>query len=347
MTPSRILVTRTDRLGDLVLSTPIFSALREKFPHAHIAALVSLENHEVIEGNPHLDEILLYDKKGTEKSWRDNLIFAWSLRKKKFDLVIHLHATNRIHFVTWLAGIPSRIGWARKAGWMLTEAYPDRKKEGLKHEAEYNFDILKSLAIPVPEKMEMFYPVSSRARASFEMLERHLNLPLHKPWIVLNPSASCPSKKWPAARFSKLADKFREEFQAAVFLIGTEADRELISQVKENMRGPVFDLSGRLSLGMLGALLKKAELLVSNDSGPVHIASALGIPVISIFGRKQPGLSPQRWRPLGANARVIWKDVGCETCLAHLCQIHFLCLDAIPAEEVFEAAAGMLSKVPA
>ena len=140
--PERILITRTDRLGDLVLSTPVFEALRHKFPDSYLACLTFLENRPVVEGNPYLDEVILYDKKGSEKSWWGNFRFALALARKRFDVAIHLHPTNRMHLVSWLAGIPFRIGYRKKNDWILTHAIYDRKGEGARHEAEYNFDLL-------------------------------------------------------------------------------------------------------------------------------------------------------------------------------------------------------------
>ncbi|MBI3313791.1 MAG: glycosyltransferase family 9 protein [Candidatus Omnitrophica bacterium] len=333
----RILITRTDRIGDLVLSTPVFSEIRKKFPKAWIACLTYLENKEIVCGNPYLDEIILYDKKGSEKGIWGNLLFSRALSKKKFDLVIHLHATNRMHWTTWLAGIPVRIGWNRKWGSLLTHPYPDLKKEGKKHEAEYNFELLAPLGISQPCNLETFFPVSEKSKASLEELLRHHHLSLDKPWVVISPSASCLSKIWSAERFGILSQKILAEYDVCLIIIGTRSDHRLIQKIKNAAPETGFyDLSGKLSLGMLGALLKNSALLISNDSGPTHIASAVGTPVISIFGRKQPGLSPARWRPLGARSRVIWKDVGCVECLAHNCQIHFLCLDAISVQDVFK-----------
>lgn len=341
--PPRILVTRADRLGDLVLSTPVFSALRKKFPQAWIAALTFLENREVLVGNPSVDEVLLYDKKGSEKGWWGNLRFARRLTAHRFDLVIHLHATNRMHWISWLACIPTRIGWDRRSPWLLTHRYPDFKREGKKHEAEYNFDLLEPLGVTCPRLPELHFPVSSRSRASLDELLHHHEVPGDRPWIVFHPAASCPSKIWSPFRFAELIRRLGEEKKFHGLLIGARSDRALVEKVKAaSAPVPVTDLSGQLNLGMLAALLERSALLISNDSGPVHIAAALARPVISIFGRNQPGLSPARWRPLGPQSRFLWKDVGCTECLAHLCQIHFLCLDAISVEDVLREARPFL-----
>ncbi|MFA6599719.1 MAG: glycosyltransferase family 9 protein [Candidatus Omnitrophota bacterium] len=369
--PPRILVTRADRIGDLVLSTPVFPALRRKYPAAKIACLTFLENRGLVLGHPDIEEVLLYDKKGSERGWLGNLWFASRLRRMKFDAVVHLHATNRMHLVGWLAGIPVRIGWRRKCAWALTHSLEDLKREGRKHEAEYSFDLLEFLDVPCPEKVETSVPLNDREKQSLEMLLRHHGINHSKPWIIIHPGASCPSKVWPAEKFRALIGRLFEKYDAHVITVGARQDRRAC---EESLRGfetvssagrraglssesclqtdlpaslhdndcHVTDLSGRVTLGMLAWLLKDSALLISNDSGPVHVATAVGTPVVSIFGRNQPGLSPARWRPLGQRSKVVWKDVGCRVCLAHRCRINFLCLDAISADEVFAAAKGFL-----
>ncbi len=334
----RILVTRTDRLGDLVLSTPVFEALRKHFPDTHLACLTFVENREVVEGNPFLNEVILYDKKGSEKGWWGNFRFARKLARGRFDAVIHLHPTNRMHLVSWLARIPMRIGYRKKCGWALTQSIEDQKKEGLKHESEYNFDLLKLLNVPSNGRPNPYFPLKEKDQRSLHLLLRNLGLGADRSYAVLNPSASCPSKIWPLDRFAALSDVLQKKYGLATVLIGSGGDRKFAAKVKSLAELSVKDLSGKISIGMLGWLLKEAKLLISNDSGPVHVAQAVGTPVVSIFGRNQAGLSPRRWGPLGEGGRVIHKEVACPVCLAHNCQINFLCLDAVSVEEVLSAA---------
>lgn len=341
--PLRILVTRADRIGDLVLSTSVFPEIRKRYPDAWIGCLTFAENQEILQGNPFIDEVIAYRKKDAQKGLFGNLWFALALAKKKYDVVIHLHATNRMHLVSWLAHIPVRIGYDRKMVWALTHRLPDHKKEGLRHEADYNFDLLQLIDVAKPKDLKLFFPLNQKAAVSFDALIRHLEIPTDKPWIVFHPAASCPSKVWPSEKFGQLGSRISEQKEAVLIVIGTRGDRNLIAKMKQASSATIYDLSGRLSLAMLGALLRKAAILISNDSGPVHIAAALGTPVVSIFGRNQPGLSPVRWRPLSKNSRVVWKDVGCAVCLAHLCQIHFLCLQAISVEEVYHEVNDLLS----
>jgi ADP-heptose:LPS heptosyltransferase len=404
----RILVTRTDRIGDLVLTTPLFKALREKFPKAWIAAAVFLEHREIVQENPFLDEVILYDKKGSEHGLWGQFRFSQKLRSKKFDAVIHAHGTNRIHLAAWLAGIPVRIGYERRAPWALTHVYPYNKKEGKKQEAEYLFELLGPLGVTPPAEITTFFPVTDRAVRSFESLRLFHKIPADRPhslskestvngaspgnlfrkengpnaiqfprcgnwghpdchdgkenksqdggqgrpWIVLNPSASDVTKMWPAERFGELVTRLTltptlslegegrvRGNKGYVFLaIGTVQDRPLIEKLIKNTPVPVFDLSGRLSLGMLGALLQRSALLISNDSGPVHIAAAAGTPVVSIFGRYEAGLGPKRWQPLGKHSRVVAKDVS------HIPEAgrKFTYIDEIAVEDVYKAVRSLI-----
>lgn len=340
--PERILVTRTDRIGDLVVSTPVFKALRDRFPSARIEAVIFIENRELLEGNPYLDEVILYDKKGSERGLAGNLRFAAKLRRKKFDVVIHLHATHRMHQAAFLAGIPARIGWTRRSPLLLTHRFSDVKSEGKKHEAEYNFELLRPFGIEPPKDFELYVPSLLKYEVSLKELTASLGVPGNRPWIVINPSSSCPSKMWPAVKFSELIASLGRKLSPVILVMGSSRDRALAEKILNAAAYPdAFDFTGRLTLGTLSALLKKASLLISNDSGPVHMASAAGTPVISIFGRNQPGLSPVRWRPLGSQCRVLWKNVGCSPCLAHNCRIHFLCLDVISVEDVMTAVSDL------
>lgn len=334
----RILVTRTDRIGDLVLTTPLFKALREKFPEAHIAALVFAEHSEIVLGNPYLDEVILYDKKGSERGLWGQWLFSQKLRRKKFDAVVHAHGTNRMHLAAWLAGIPVRVGYVRRAPWALTHRHAYDKKEGMKQEAEYLFDLLEPFGVTPPSGIETFFPVSDRASRSLEGLLRFHKVSRDVPWIVLNPSASDVSKRWPAEKFAALVSRLAQERQSVFLAIGTRQDRAIVGKLKQGTAVPVIDLSGRLSLGMLGALLKGSALIVSNDSGPVHIATAVGCPVVSIFGRYEPGLGPTRWRPLGENSRVVAKDVT----RIPANERKFTYIDEISVEEVYNAASTLI-----
>ncbi|MBI4398439.1 MAG: lipopolysaccharide heptosyltransferase II [Candidatus Omnitrophica bacterium] len=333
---TKILITRTDRIGDVVLSTPVLEAMRTRFPFAHIALMVSPVTRALVEGNPNLDQVLVYDKSGKEKSWMGTWKFARRLRQEEFDIAIHLHPSNRVHWVSFLARISIRLGYRYKNYRLLTHVIPHKKHEGLKHEARYNFDLLKVLGIAVPEELRTHVPLSERAYETLAQIKNELGL-AQEPFIALHPGSSCPSKMWAPSRFAELADRIAEKFGIKTVWIGGEEEKNLSGQISKWMKTKSVDFTAKLNLDQTVWLIKQSRLLISNDSGPVHIAGAVGTPVISIFGRKQPGLGPKRWGPLGRDSAVIHKDVGCTTCAAHECAYSFLCLDAISVEEVFQS----------
>ncbi len=337
----KILLTRTDRIGDVVLSTPAIKAVRDKYPDSHIAFMVRPYAKDIVLGNPYLDEVIVYDKYGKQKSLINTILFAFKLRKKKFGLSIMLHPTNRVHLISFLAGIPKRIGYDRKWPYLLTKKVPHFKQEGKKHESEYTLDLLRVIGID-PHSRELFVPVHEKDIEKIEKLFSEHHIGKDDLLVAINPGASSRSKMWPPRNFAKLADSLAKEFKARILIVSNTANEEAADIMVRVMKHEPVNLTGKTTVGELAALLSKCSLFISNDSGPVHIASAIGTPVISIFGRKNPGLSSKRWGPTGKNSAVFHKDVGCNPCLAEDCKIKFKCLEAIMPDEVFEVASGLL-----
>ncbi|MCF7907749.1 MAG: lipopolysaccharide heptosyltransferase II [Candidatus Omnitrophica bacterium] len=339
--PKKILIARTDRLGDVILSTPVIKNLRLYYPKAHIAFICRPYTQEVLIGNPYLDEIIVYDKYGKHKSIWGTIKFAWELKKKKFDLALILHPTNRMHLVSFFAAIPRRIGWAKNMDWSLSERLPHTKQEGQKHELEYTLDILRYLKIPVKDK-ELFFPVSVEAKKRVDKLLKEADLGVEDEFIVIHPSASCPSKRWPQDYFSEVIKILQDKLKIKVVVITSKKEASFAQKITKQNK--VIDFRGRLNISEIGAILQRASLFISNDSGPVHIAASVNTPVISIFGRKDSGLSPKRWKPLGENSTYLHKDSGCSVCFAHNCKEDFICLGKITPQEVVEKSLLILNK---
>lgn len=333
----RILIVRTDRIGDVLLSTPAIKALRDKFPPAYIAMVVRPYTAEIVRGNPFIDELIIYDKYGTEKSWLASFRFALRLKKKKFDLAVVLHPTNRMHLITFFAGIKRRIGFDKKLGFLLSDRVKHAKQLGERHELEYSLDLVRYLGCEIKDK-RLFMPISQDSELWLEALFKRLAIPLEDRVLAVHPGASCRSKIWPAERFAQVCDRLIDKYGFKVIVLGAEKDKSIARSLIDNMRNPAINLAGQTSLSQLASLLKRAVLFISNDSGPVHLACAVETPVISIFGRNQKGLSPLRWGPQGAKDRVVHKQVGCIECLAHNCVKNFACLRAITVQDVLEAA---------
>lgn len=333
----RILVVRTDRIGDVLLSTPVIKALREEFPRAYIAMMVAPYTKEIVEQNPYLDEVIIYDKDSLHKSWLNSYRFSSALKEKKFDLAIVLHPTNRVHLVVFQAGIKRRVGYNRKMGFLLTDKLEHKKQFGLKHEVEYNLDLLRYLGI-MPKDNSLFMPLKKESQIWVDVLLRKSGIKVNDKLLGIHPGASCPSKIWPNERFAQVADKISGNFGFKTIIVAGTKDLRLAKEVENKMHTPVLNLSGRTSISQTASLIKRCSIFISNDSGPVHIAQAVGTPVISIFGRDQAGLSPKRWGPYGEKDRILHHPVGCIECLAHNCTKDFKCLKSITVEDVVKAA---------
>lgn len=331
----RILIVRTDRIGDVVLSTPAITAARKAFPDAYIACLVSEATRDIVQGNPCINEVIVFSRKHT-------LRLSGYLRAKRFDLALILHSTARINILCFLAGIPRRMGYARhKMDFFLTDRLAYTKGMGRKHESEYSLDVLRCMGIKA-ESSPLVMPLSITDENVAKRLLLENGIKEGERFLMIHPGASHVSKVWGLEKFAKVSDILSERFSLKIVLVSSAAQAGIGERVRDLMKyRPVF-LCGKTPLKVLAALLKRSSLFISNDSGPVHIACAVGAGVISIFSRNEKGLSPARWGPLGKRTAVLHKDVGCVECLAHNCKKGFLCLNSITVEEVVKKAEELL-----
>jgi heptosyltransferase-2 len=219
---------------------------------------------------------------------------------------------------------------------LLTDKIKHAKQLGQKHELEYSLDLIRYLGIRIGDK-NLFMPIRPESERWVEELFQQEGIKETDKLLAIHPGASCPSKIWPAERFAKTADRLADIYGFRVLLIAGPKDIAKAETVIKNMQHPLINLAAKISVSQLASLLKRCQLFISNDSGPVHIASSLGVPVISIFGRNQKGLSPVRWGPVGRKDRVLHKEVGCIECLAHNCTREFACLKAITVDDVLSA----------
>lgn len=328
----KFLLIRTDRIGDVVLTTPVIQTLRSYFPQSHVSFMVHPSTKDILDGNPYLNEIIAYDKESKHKGILKTMLFALFLRRKKFDAVIIFNPKKSSHWISFLAGIPIRIGYHRKHGFLLTHRMEDKKKEGKISEAFYNERLLSFLHIPASYSRKLYFPLKLQAKQSvYSFLKANH---IQRPFVVINISSGCPSKTWPLQNFALLCDLIDKRLKLTIITIGKKEECE---HVKHLCKAPLVSIAESFTLSQLGALFKEAQLHISSDTGPMHIASAVGTPVISIFGRTLPGLGPLRWQPLKGNNTILQKNIGCHPCLADRCKIEFDCLKATKVEEVFRA----------
>lgn len=341
----KILMIRLDRIGDVVLSLPAILAVRERFPKAHIALMTRPTTQPLVEGNPLIDEVIpyFYEKKGRHRSVVGNFRFIYEIIRRKFDIVFILNPSLRSYLVPFCAGIPYRVGF-KSWPFLLTHSAEDRRHEGKRHEAEYTLDVVRAFGVEAPAAKKNILPVTHNVSLKISWILEKFSCKANDRILAIHPGASCISKKWPKERFAQLGKKILTSTPYRLAIVGGKEEVDLGKYLASEWGETAIDLTGKLDLKELAAFLKRCELLISNDSGPVHVAAAVGTRTISIFGRNQSGLSPARWKPLGEGHAVIQKDVGCVVCLAHRCTIDFECLKAVTVEEVFVMAKKMLSE---
>jgi heptosyltransferase-2 len=300
-----ILIVRTDRIGDVILTTPAIAALRRTFKDARITAMVSPLTVELIDGNPYLDATIVDDRAGRHAGLRGFWRLVQDLRKGRYDLAIIFHTKRRTNLACFLAGIPHRLGYKNdKYGFLLNHPVADERPSGLKHESQYCLDLLTPLGVAgAGEKITVsIHPLAERwadeifAKNGFD--KKHLPFAVHM-------GASDPSKCWPQDNFFQVMMHILAGYGAAVLLVGGKETKAKAAALAARYQGNFFDFCGETSLSQLASLLKRCRMLISNDSGPVHVAAAVGTPVVSIFTRNQPGINPERWAPLEPRSRVV------------------------------------------
>ena len=338
-----ILIVRLDKIGDLVLSTPAIKAVHDAYPNSHITVLVRPYAREIVEGNPYVNEIITYDKAGGEKGFLKNIRFILNLRKKRFDLALILHPKNRTHIFLFLAGIPERVGYDKKLGILLTKKIPHIKQYGLKHEIDYTLDLLRYVGIE-PKDKSLHVPIKKESEKKISDIFTKNGISGTDLVIAIHPGSSCPSKRWRVEHFAKVGDLLALNYKAKIVIMAGPKDKGFGDKTAELMKSNPLNLSGKTTIADLASILKRSNLFISNDSGPVHVACAVGTPTIAIFGRNDRGLAPARWRPVGEHDIALHKDIGCEPCLSHNCKKGFACLEAISEEEILQAAEKILRR---
>ncbi len=343
-TPSSMLIIKPCCLGDVLMATPVIAALRQAFPRARIDFAVGDWARTMVENNPRLDGLVDCGRvgSGNRYSWREYLDLARRIRAGGYDVCFVLDRSPLISLLPYLGGIPQRVGLdSQGRGFSLTVGVP---VTGLKHEVELYLDTVRAVGIEVNEPRLAFYPAGEDRRHVTEAL-RAMSQP---PLIVIhpaggsNPGMTLSAKRWPPQRFAALADRLIEERGAQVVLVGGPDDKAIAATIKEGMKREPWDLTGQLTFGQLGALLERCDLFIGHDTGAMHLAVAVGAPVVAIFGPSDPRM----YGPYGGKGVALWHDVGCNPCLLRgrwdtACR-RFRCIEAVAAEEVWQAAIAFL-----
>ena len=363
----KILIRCPNWIGDVMLSIPSISLVREVFPSAHISILIKSNLSPLLEGNPDIHEIISFNPDLMSVS--EKLKFYRGLKDKKFDLAILLTNSFESAFSVYIAGIKNRVGYNKDMrGIFLTEKIPmPSRKYPRMHQADFYLTLIKAVCkmtsivtlseakgleglrffglrpqndITCDLKLATFYIPEDIQNVVNKFWEEK-GLSKKSPVIGMNIGASYGSaKRWMPERFAEFGDMIYSELKGEVILFGGSEDFNIEAEIKGRMKNKALSMVGKTTLKSLAALIKRCHLFITNDSGPMHIAAAVGTPIAAIFG----STDPNETAPLCDKYKIVRKLVDCSPCWKRECPTEHKCMDLIEVSDVMDAVKEMLGK---
>ncbi|HOI74060.1 MAG TPA: lipopolysaccharide heptosyltransferase II [Syntrophales bacterium] len=335
----RLLVRGTNWIGDAILTLPAMAAIRAGMPEAHITVLAKPWVGEVYRICPHADEVLTFREPGIHAGVSGRLRLARDLSGMAFDGAILLQNAIEAAIVTLLAGIPVRAGYNTDARGLLLTSSVRRSREILRvHQSRYYLEMVRALGLPPPDPPPplLVPPAEYRDLAEKVLVERGCDP--EAPLAGIAPGAAYgPAKRWFPDRFAAVADRLAAEFGARVLVFGSSGDRESAGAVQAAAKARFVNLAGGTSLREALALISRCRVFVSNDSGLMHVAAAMGVPTVAVFGSTNPVTTG----PMGPRFSIVRKPMDCSPCLKETCPQDFRCMEAISAEDVWNEARSL------
>jgi ADP-heptose:LPS heptosyltransferase len=323
-------------MGDALMNLPAIRLLRQAYPKAWLSVLLDKKTAPLFEGHPDIDEALVIDFEKFKKNFLERVEWFKKIKKNGFDLVIISNPQRSFNLLCFFAGIRHRVGYRRKWGFLLTRTLPDKKKESGQHEIENNLDLLRLVGNAKVTEHSSDIPLLLRKptnawESAKEKIESLLdkNCPGGEEIIAIHPGTSNPTKRWPLKCWAELCDRLGTEASRVLILIGGNEELSLSEEMIKETRIPPLNWTGNLNLKELAAFFNhpRVRLLVSSDSGPLHVAWMSGTPVVGLYAKNDEGSNPARWGPRDIKSEVIYNS-----------------MDLISSEEVFSAARRVLEK---
>ncbi|MGB5218933.1 MAG: lipopolysaccharide heptosyltransferase II [Smithella sp.] len=333
---NKILIRGANWIGDAIMTLPAVASIRATYPQAHIAILAKPLVADIYKIFSDLDEIIIYENKFDHPMG----VFALALilRDKKFDAAILLQNAIEAAIIALAARIPVRAGYDSDARGLLLSHSVRRTKEIRKvHQVDYYLEMVKTLGC-VPVNREMHLEDRINPPDVQEILGKFLP-DTQKTVIGIAPGATYgPAKKWFPDRFAAVADRLSEKYSAQVILMGGKADAETARDVQRLAGTKFINLCGKTSVREAVSLISQCKLFISNDSGLMHVAGALNVPTVAIFGSTNPVTTS----PAGRRSMIVRQDVPCSPCLKKECPSDFRCMKLISIEDVLQAVSKLL-----
>ncbi len=345
----RLLIRGTNWVGDSVMAIPALREVRRLLPRAHITLLVLPWVSDIFQGSPWVDTVWLYDRDGRHAGTAGRLRLVRKLARGGFDAALLLQNAFEAAFLTRLARIPLRAGYRRDGrSWLLTHAVPIDPRLKARHQTCYYLDLVERLAgrervldapSPAHEKTTPVLPLQPGARALARQRLEQEGVRFRGKVVGVHPGAAFGSaKRWMGERYAQVLDRLIRTQGVEAILFGSRQELPIAESICGHMAARPLVLSGRTRLSELIAMIACCDLFITNDSGPMHLAAALGIPTLALFGSTDQVATG----PLGPAAVVLNKNVECSPCLLRECPIDHRCMTRITVDEVFQEAVRML-----
>jgi len=340
----KILIRATNWVGDAIMALPALHAVRKRFPEAEIAIVGRPYVADIYRDQEICDHLIAYDPSGSHKGFSGRELLAAELRAQKFDVALLLQNAFDAAWLAWRASIPERIGYARDArSFLLTKAVPlPRHGEIPAHERFYYLELLRRtgwLDVVQDESFIGLHVPAEKRRIADEFLCKS-GVRQGVTRIAIGAGASYGSAKcWPPSRFAEVANRLQSEADADVILFGTTAEANVSTAISAELRRPPIDLTGKTAITDLPALLSLCHLFIGNDSGAMHVAAAVGLPIVGVFGPTDPNGTA----PVTTRCSIVQQKAYCSPCFLRRCPTDHRCMTAITADMVEAAARPWLS----
>jgi len=340
---TRTLIIKPSSMGDVVQALPVLTALKEAHPSAHVSWLVAKPFAGILEGHPRLDEVIVFDRQRFARFTSsvtvagEFLAFMKGLRQRRFTTVIDLQGLFRSGLLALATGAPRRVGFrdARELAplFYTADVFVPRRTV---HAVDRYLTVAERLGLPPPRARDHL-PVSAEARSAIRRRLAEAGLGLDEPFVAVGPHARWATKQWPAERFAAVLEWLRRREGGRAVVVGSGEAAEAARTIAHGLTEPPIDLVNRTTLKELAAVLAEARVMLTNDSGPMHVAAAVGTPIVAIFGPTNPA----RTGPYGAGHRVLAGRAACSPCYRRQCMYDrenaaMLCLTNITPEAVYE-----------
>ena len=345
-----ILCIRLDTIGDVIMTTPAMRALKTAQPDRRITLMTSTAGAAIAPFIPELDDFMIYDSpwlKATAPRLNSEPEYAMiqQLRQARFDaaIIFTVYSQNPLPsaFICYMAGIPLRLAHCHENPYqLLTNWIKDPEPEQFtRHEVQRQLDLVATVGCQVTDnRLRLHVPEPAKQRV--QSLLQELAIDQSRPWLVIHPGATAPSRRYPPEHFAIVARTLVNDIGIPVIFTGTAAEQELVESIRQAMAAPSYSMVDRLNLSEMAALLETAPLLISNNTGPVHIAAAVGTPVVDLYALTNPQHTP--W---AVPNRVLFHDVPCRICYKSICpEGHHHCLRLVEPETVVEATLNLLEQ---